>query len=103
MTKQNNAVTPEFKSCINNLISTVVLPSAATVPESMALINGFLGFSRKNFTKRLEESKVNAWIDSMRAASPTRVKSSENQEKCSWIVSIYRKNHFFFFCNIYKI
>ncbi|KEH34903.1 putative trehalose-phosphatase [Medicago truncatula] len=86
MTKQNNAVTPEFKSCINNLISTVVLPSAATVPESMALINGFLGFSRKNFTKRLEESKVNAWIDSMRAASPTRVKSSENQEKCSWIL-----------------
>ena len=100
MTKQNNVVTSEVKSCINSLISTVVLPSAATVPESMALINGFLGFSHNNnFTKRLEESKVNAWIDSMRAASPTRVKSSENQEKSSWIVSIEEP----FFCNMYKI
>lgn len=90
MTKQNNVVvTSEVKSCINTLISTVVLPSAATAPDSMAVIGGFLGFSRNNFIKRLEGSNVNGWIDSMRAASPTRVKSSENyQEKCSWIVSI---------------
>ncbi|KAL5075217.1 hypothetical protein RYX36_014201, partial [Vicia faba] len=40
-----------------------------------------------HFIKRLEGSNVNGWIDSMRAASPTRVKSSENyQEKCSWIL-----------------
>ncbi|XP_058761504.1 probable trehalose-phosphate phosphatase H [Vicia villosa] len=90
MTKQNNVVvtvTPEVKSCINTLISTVVLPSAATTPESMAVIGGFLGFSHNNFIKRLEGGNVNGWIDSMRAASPTRVKSSENyQEKCSWIL-----------------
>jgi hypothetical protein len=93
MTTQNNVVTPEIKSCINNLISTTVLPSATTVPESMAMLGGFLNFSHNNnnLIKRLEGSKVNAWIDSMRASSPTRTtnKSSENQEKCSWIVSIY--------------
>jgi trehalose 6-phosphate phosphatase len=93
MTTQNNVVTPEINSCINNLISTTVLPSATTVPESMAMLGGFLNFSHNNnnLIKRLEGSKVNAWIDSMRAASPTRTinKSSENQEKCSWIVSIY--------------
>jgi trehalose 6-phosphate phosphatase len=92
MTTQNNVVTPEINSCINNLISTTVLPSATTVPESMAMLGGFLNFSHNNnLIKRLEGSKVNAWIDSMRASSPTRTinKSSENQEKCSWIVSIY--------------
>ncbi|CAJ2644365.1 unnamed protein product [Trifolium pratense] len=96
MTKQNNVVTPEINSCINNLISTVVLPTATTVPESMAMLGGFLDFSHNNnnnnnnnkFIKRFDGSKVNAWIDSMRAASPTRTvnKSSENQEKCSWIL-----------------
>ncbi|WJX38690.1 trehalose-phosphatase [Trifolium repens] len=90
MTTQNNVVTPEINSCINNLISTTVLPSATTVPESMTMLGGFLNFSHNNnnLIKRLEGSKVNAWIDSMRAASPTRTinKSSENQEKCSWIL-----------------
>lgn len=106
MTNQNVVVTstsPEVKSCINTLIAVAasisanspVLPSAA-VPESLALLGGFLGLPHKNLMKRLEYlegAKVSAWIDSMRSASPTRVKStlpasSENQEKSSWIVSI---------------
>jgi trehalose 6-phosphate phosphatase len=90
MTTQNNVVTPEIKSCINNLISTTVLPSATTVPESMAMLGGFLNFSHNNnLIKRLEGSKVNAWIDSMRASSPTRTKhGSENRDQTHWTVSI---------------
>ncbi|XP_004500616.1 probable trehalose-phosphate phosphatase J [Cicer arietinum] len=77
MTNQNNnVVRPEVNSCINTLISG---------PESMAVLGEFLGFSHSNFIKRLdlEGANVNAWIDLMRAASPTR---SENQEKSSWIL-----------------
>ncbi|KAK7351175.1 hypothetical protein VNO77_10429 [Canavalia gladiata] len=87
MTNQN-VVTPEV---INTLIAVAasisnsqVLPTA-TVPESLALLGGFWGFPHKNLMKRLEGTKVNAWIDSMRASSPTRVKS-EIQEKRSWIL-----------------
>lgn len=85
MTNQNNnVVRPEVNSCINTLISG---------PESMAVLGEFLGFSHSNFIKRLdlEGANVNAWIDLMRAASPTR---SENQEKSSWIVSIFTKKPF---------
>lgn len=84
MTKPN-VLTPDTKSCITTLIG---------VPESMAVLGGILGITQhKNVVKKLEGAKVSTWIDSMRAASPTRVKSnnlpsSENQEKCSWIVSI---------------
>ncbi|KAL2638085.1 hypothetical protein AAZV13_06G095700 [Glycine max] len=88
MTNQN-VVTHEV---INTLIAmaasisnSTVLPSA-TVPESMAVLGGFWGLPHnKNLVKRLEGAKVSAWIDSMRASSPTRAKS-ESQEKRSWIL-----------------
>lgn len=87
MTNQN-VVTHEV---INTLIAVAasisnspVLPSA-TVPEPLALLGGYWGLPHhKNLVKRLEGAKVSAWIDSMRASSPTRVKS-EAQEKRSWI------------------
>ncbi|XP_061345936.1 probable trehalose-phosphate phosphatase C [Gastrolobium bilobum] len=88
-----NVVTPE-ESCINTLIAVAsisnspVLPRTVVVPESLAAFGGFLGLPHM---KRLEGAKVSTWIDSMRASSPTRVKSSlppasENQEKSSWIL-----------------
>ncbi|KAK8465229.1 hypothetical protein PHAVU_009G029800 [Phaseolus vulgaris] len=51
----------------------------------MAVLSGFWGLPHKNLVKRLEGAKVGAWIDSMRASSPTRGKS-ESQEKRSWIL-----------------
>lgn len=74
MTNQNVVNPSEVKLCINTLIA--MLPRGA----------GYLGLPHQNFIKKttLEDAKVNAWIDSMRAASPTRTKSSENQEKSSW-------------------
>ncbi|KAK7311614.1 hypothetical protein RJT34_09871 [Clitoria ternatea] len=85
MTNQN-VVTPEV---INTLIAVAasisnspVLPSAAVVPESLAVLGSFWGVP---LMTRLEGGKVNAWIDSMRASSPTRVKP-ENQDKKSWIL-----------------
>jgi len=68
-----------------SISNSTVLPSA-TVPQSMAVLSGFWGLPHKNLVKRLEGAKVGAWIDSMRASSPTRAKS-ESQEKRSWIVS----------------
>ena len=95
MTNQN-VVTHEV---INTLIAvaasisnSTALPSA-TVPESMAVLGGFWGLPHnKNLVKRLEGAKVSAWIDSMRASSPTRAKS-ESQEKRSWIVSTTYDEH----------
>ncbi|XP_020229914.1 probable trehalose-phosphate phosphatase J [Cajanus cajan] len=86
--RNQNVVSHEV---INTLIAVAasisnspVLPSG-TVPESLAVLGGFWGMPRKNLVKRLEGAKVSAWIDSMRASSPTRVKS-ETQEKKSWIL-----------------
>ncbi|KAL2339893.1 hypothetical protein Fmac_007833 [Flemingia macrophylla] len=84
--RNQNVVSDEV---INTLIAVAafisnlpVLPSA-TVPESLAVLGGFWGMPHKNIVKRLEDAKVSAWIDSMRASSPTRAKS-ETQEKRSW-------------------
>ncbi|XP_027357873.1 probable trehalose-phosphate phosphatase J [Abrus precatorius] len=73
MTNQN-VVAPD-------VINTLML----TVPDSLAVLGGFWSLPHKNLMRRLEGAKVSAWIDSMRASSPTRVKS-ENQEKRSWIL-----------------
>jgi len=68
-----------------SISNSTVLPTS-TVLQSMAVLSGFWGLPHKNLVKRLEGAKVGAWIDSMRASSPTRTKS-ESQEKRSWIVS----------------
>ncbi|WVZ20691.1 hypothetical protein V8G54_008013 [Vigna mungo] len=51
----------------------------------MAVLSGFWSLPHKNLVKRLEGAKVGAWVDSMRASSPTRAKS-ESQEKRYWIL-----------------
>lgn len=76
-----------------SISNSSVLPRAA-VPELMALLGGFMGQPNKKrlLMKTLEDgsgkgaAKVNAWIDSMRASSPTRVKSTVDQSP--WTVSI---------------
>lgn len=86
MTNQNVVTPSEIKLCINTLIA--MLPGGG----------GYLSLPHQNFMKTttLEDAKVSAWIDSMRAASPTRAKSSENREKSSWNVSITKTRPFFF-------
>lgn len=71
-----------------------VLPRTA-MPELMGLLGGLLVQPKNKLIKPLEDgsgkgtTKVNTWIDSMRASSPTRVKnSSENRDQSYWTVSI---------------
>ncbi|KAF7829922.1 putative trehalose-phosphate phosphatase J [Senna tora] len=81
MTNEQNVVGCDVKSRMKAFIALVMSISnssmyGAAVPE--AVLGEFLGKSPKKLIKRLEleEPKVNAWIDSMRASSPTRVKST---------------------------
>nr|AFK47239.1 unknown [Medicago truncatula] len=68
-----------------------VLP-ITSMPELMALFDGLLGQRKNNLIKPLEDdndhkgaTKVNAWIDSMRASSPTRTRhDSENRDQTHW-------------------
>lgn len=68
-----------------------VLPRTS-VSELMALFGGLLGQHKNNLIKPLEDdndhkgaTKVNAWIDSMRASSPTRTRhESENRDQTHW-------------------
>jgi len=89
----------EFAMSISN---SSALPRAA-VPGIMALLGGVLGLPQKKLLlKTLEDgsgkggTKVNTWIDSMRASSPTRVKSTQNQDPSPWTVSIKHKKPCFF-------
>ena len=97
-------VAPVVKSRANKFVELAVSISNSTllprapVPESMALLSGFLGQYQKRLLFMEDGggkggAKVNPWVESMRASSPTRVKSStvsgsENQDKNPWIVSI---------------
>ncbi|KAI4307373.1 hypothetical protein L6164_030572 [Bauhinia variegata] len=101
MTNQN-AVAPDAETRIDELISVAMsisnssLLHGAAVPESMAVLGAFLGIPQRKLMKRIEDgggkggAKVHALIDSMRACSPPRIKSTipipENQEKSSWIL-----------------
>lgn len=77
-----------------------VLPRRS-VPELMALFGGLLGQHKNNLIKPLEDdndhkgaTKVNAWIDSMRASSPTRTRhESENRDQTHWTVSLITYTH----------
>nr|ADK11431.1 trehalose-6-phosphate phosphatase [Medicago sativa] len=68
-----------------------VLPRTS-VSELMALFGGLLGRHKNNLIKPLEDdndhkgaTKVNAWIDSMGASSPTRTRhESENRDQTHW-------------------
>ncbi|KAE9609033.1 putative trehalose-phosphatase [Lupinus albus] len=64
------------------------LLSNEAVQKPLVMFGGLLTLSQRNVMKRLEGNKVHNWVDSIRASSPTRAKStlhaSENQDKSSW-------------------
>ena len=90
MTNQN-VITSDVKSRSIDMLVAIINP------ETLALIKSIRDMSQRKFRKRLEfgggkgGAKVNAWVDSMRASSPTRVKSNpsvpEIQERRYWNVS----------------
>ncbi|KAF5456190.1 hypothetical protein F2P56_025697 [Juglans regia] len=68
-----------------------LLPPA--IPETLAALGGHISMPQKKLLKRLETgggARVTAWVDSMRASSPTRIKSTaslpETEERSSWIL-----------------
>ncbi|KAL2317712.1 hypothetical protein Fmac_031588 [Flemingia macrophylla] len=92
MTNKNIVVAPIGKSSrVNNTLvelamsisNSNALPRGA-VPGIMALLGGVLGLGlpqKKLLIKTLEDgTKANSWIDSMRASSPTRVKSTQQNQ-----------------------
>lgn len=79
--------------------SSVFTPSAQKPPTAP----GYISISKKKLLKNLEingaqSQRLNSWVDSMRASSPTHLKSlssfSSEEEHNSWIVSSI--THFFF-------
>lgn len=97
MTNENVLAKSQVNNKLMELAMSIsnsrVLPKAA-VPELMALLGGLLGRPKKSLMKpSLEDGvgketiKVNAWIDSMRASSPPRVKSyTQNTDQSPWNV-----------------
>ncbi|XP_058096766.1 probable trehalose-phosphate phosphatase J [Magnolia sinica] len=97
MTKQN-VVVPEAgaitKSDINMAIAVAVsnsslFPYAAPPPPSTPA-GSYFAISRKKLLKKLETGgRINAWVDSMRASSPTRARSNAAaavEDQSSWIL-----------------
>ena len=85
MTNQQNVVVLDVKS---RGVRNVLPPSSLPVAESFSPLD-----LKMLLVKRFETekgAKINAWVDSMRASSPTRIKSTaslpETDEKSSWIV-----------------
>ncbi|XWS25267.1 hypothetical protein CRYUN_Cryun27aG0054600 [Craigia yunnanensis] len=86
MTNQQNVVVLDVKSRgVRNVLPPSSLPVAKSFsPQDLKLL------LIKRFETEKTEAKINAWVDSMRASSPTRIKSTaslpETDEKSSWIV-----------------
>ncbi|OAY33404.1 probable trehalose-phosphate phosphatase J [Manihot esculenta] len=93
MTNQN-VVVSDPKTTIN-LATTVhvsnssIFPTAAQKPP--AAPGGYISISRKKLLNHLEineVARINAWVDSMRASSPTHIKSTPSitDDQGSWIL-----------------
>ncbi|KAK8580321.1 hypothetical protein V6N13_143434 [Hibiscus sabdariffa] len=88
MTNQQNVVVRDVLSCgVRNVLPPSSLPVAKSFsPQDLKMI----------LMKKLETekgvAKINAWLDSMRASSPTRIRSTttaslpETENRSSWIV-----------------
>ncbi|KAI4317248.1 hypothetical protein L6164_025136 [Bauhinia variegata] len=96
---QQNVVVSDPKSGINMAITVAVSNSSiftTSVQKPPAAQGGYISISRKKFLKNLEinglgGARINAWVDSMRASSPTHVKSNStpslaDDHHSSWIV-----------------
>lgn len=93
-----NVVVSDTQSAIAMAISvntsSLYSPSVPNSPYNITL------FPRNKFPKSIETSGTSncntngitkniAWVDAMRASSPTRNTSEDNEEKKVWIVSLY--------------
>jgi len=83
---QKNVVVSETKNGINGSGTITVAQKPPAAP------GGYIPIPRRRILKNLEINggqRINTWIDSMRASSPTHVKSSPSlaEEYNSWIVS----------------
>lgn len=83
---QKNVVVSETKTGINGSGTITVAQKPPAAP------GGYIHIPRRRILKNLEINggqRINTWIDSMRASSPTHVKSSPSlaEEYNSWIVS----------------
>ncbi|KAJ7956843.1 Trehalose 6-phosphate phosphatase [Quillaja saponaria] len=90
---QKNMLVSDAKSGINMITVAVnnssIFTTTAQKPPSVP--GGYISISRKKFLKNLEingAERINAWVDSMRASSPTHIKSTPSlaEEQSSWIV-----------------
>ncbi|XP_038999877.1 probable trehalose-phosphate phosphatase H isoform X1 [Hibiscus syriacus] len=82
MAATQNVIT-DPKSVLNMAITVTV--SAQKLPAPL----GYISISRKKLLQNLEisaETRVNAWVDSMRASSPTHIKSTPSlaDDQASW-------------------
>lgn len=99
-TKQNVVIT-DAKSGINMAITVAVTnnPSTTalftTAAQKPPVVPGgsYITISRKKLLQNLEingtAARINAWVDSMKASSPTHVKSTpslSSQDETSWMV-----------------
>lgn len=102
-TNKQNVVITDAKSGINMAITVAVTtnPSAAalftTAAQKPPVVPGgsYITISRKKLLQNLEingtAARINAWVDSMKASSPTHVKSTpslSSQDETSWMVSL---------------
>ncbi|XP_059432249.1 probable trehalose-phosphate phosphatase J isoform X1 [Corylus avellana] len=93
MTKQNVLVS-DTKSTFNMAILPIsnssIFTRAAQKPP--AAPGGYISISRKKLLKNLEingEARINTWVDSMKASSPTHIKATPSladHDQSSWIV-----------------
>lgn len=89
----HNVMVSEAKPTIGLKITLTLSNSSLFSQPSPA---GYITISRKKVQKKLDcegGTKANAWIDSMRDSSPTRVKStaslSDTERQSYWIVRSY--------------
>ncbi|XP_062149316.1 LOW QUALITY PROTEIN: probable trehalose-phosphate phosphatase J [Alnus glutinosa] len=93
MTKQNVLVSDaksQFNMAVLPSSNSPIITRAAQKPP--AAPGGYISISRKKLLKNLEingEARINSWVDSMKASSPTHIKATPSladHDQSSWIV-----------------
>ncbi|KAF5480825.1 hypothetical protein F2P56_001538 [Juglans regia] len=92
MTKQN-VIVSDKKSGLNMSI-TMAMSKSSILTMTAQKPGGYISFSTTELLKNLEingEGRINAWVESMRASSPTHIKSTpslaDHDRRSSWTVS----------------
>ncbi|KAF8405994.1 hypothetical protein HHK36_008074 [Tetracentron sinense] len=87
--RKQNVVISDAKSGINMAIKVSMSNSSLF---SSAAPGGYISIPRKKLLKKIETggARINAWVDSMKASSPTHIKSSGSisatEDQGSWIL-----------------